>query len=68
MAFLFALNAYSISLKMDTELPQHNTASREISLQKHKLTIKALTEGVIFDDLFYTKNTLNINNLYEKLV
>lgn len=61
MAFLFAINAYSISLKMDTELPQHNTASREISLQidkkikKHKLTIKALTEGVIFDDLFIQK-------------
>lgn len=63
MAFLFALNAYSIllKLKMDTELPQYNTAPREISLQidkkikKHILTIKALTEGVIFDDLFVQK-------------
>lgn len=51
---------------MDTELPQYNTALREISLQidkkikKHILTIKALTESVIFDDLFtekkYTKH------------
>lgn len=61
MAFLFALNAYNILLKMDTELPQYNTASREISLptdkktKKHKLTIKALTEGIIFDDLFTEK-------------
>lgn len=36
MAFLFALNAYSISLKMDTELPQYNTAPRKISLQIDK--------------------------------
>lgn len=61
MAFLFALNAYSISLKMDTELPQYNTTLREISLsidkkyKNHKLTIKALTKGVIFGDLFYRK-------------
>lgn len=61
MAFLFSLNAYSILFGMDTELPQYNTALREISLQidkkikKHKLTIKALTEGVIFDDLFIQK-------------
>ena len=61
MVFLFALNAYSILLKMDTELPQYNTASREISLQidkkikKHKLTIKALTEDIIFDNLFIQK-------------
>ena len=60
MAFLFALNAYSIllKLKMDTELSQYNTAPREISLsidkkyKNRKLSIKALTEGVIFDDLF----------------
>ena len=59
MAFLFSLNAYSISLKMDTELPQYNTTLREISLsidkkyKNHKLTIKALTKGVIFGNLFY---------------
>ena len=64
----------SIFLKIDTELPQYNTAPREISLsidkkyKNRKLSIKALTEGVIFDDLFIQKNTLNINNLYEKLV
>ena len=59
---------------MDTELPQYNTASREISLlidkkyKNRKLSIKALTEDIIFDNLFIQKNTLNINNLYEKLV
>lgn len=61
MAFLFALNAYSILFGMDTELPQYNTALREISLpidkkyKNHKLTIKALTKGIIFGDLFYRK-------------
>lgn len=46
---------------MDTELPQYNTAPREISLsidkkyKNRKLSIKALTEGVIFDDLFIQK-------------
>lgn len=61
MAFLFALNAYSILLGMDTELPQYNTTPRKISLsidkkyKNHKLTIKALTKGVIFGDLFYRK-------------
>ena len=65
MAFLFAINAYSILLKMDTELPQYNTASREFSLpidkkyKNRKFTIKALTEDIIFDNLFIQKNTLN---------
>ncbi len=65
MAFLFALNAYSILLKMDTELPQYNTAPREISLpidkkyKNRKFSIKALTEDIIFDNLFTEKNTLN---------
>ena len=36
--------------------------------EKHKLTIKTLTKGIIFGDLFLQKNTLNKNNLYEKLV
>lgn len=51
-----------------------NTTSREISLtidkkyKNHKPTIKALTKGIIFGDLFLQKNTLNKNNLYEKLV
>lgn len=61
MAFLFALNAYSILLKMDTELPQYDTAPREISLpidkkyKNRKLSIKALTEDIIFDNLFIQK-------------
>lgn len=61
MAFLFALNAYSILFGMDTERPQYNTALREISLsidkkyKNHKLSIKALTKGIIFDDLFIQK-------------
>ena len=65
MAFLFALNAYSILLKMDTELSQYNTAPREISLpidkkyKNRKFSIKALTEDIIFDNLFTEKNTLN---------
>lgn len=63
MAFLFALNAYSILLGMDTELPQYNTTSREISLPKdkkyknHKLAIKALTKDIIFGNLFTEKYT-----------
>ena len=55
-------------------MQNYNTTPREISLsidkkyKNHKLTIKALTKGIIFDDLFLQKNTLNKNNLYEKLV
>ncbi len=61
MAFLFALNVYSILLKMDTELSQYNTAPREILLpidkkyKNRKLSIKALTEDIIFDNLFIQK-------------
>lgn len=55
-------------------MQNYNTTPREISLpidkkyEKHKLTIKTLTKGIIFGDLFLQKNTLNKNNLYEKLV
>ena len=46
---------------MDTELSQYNTAPREISLpidkkyKNRKFSIKALTEGIIFDDIFTEK-------------
>lgn len=46
---------------MDTELPQYNTAPREISLsidkkyKNRKFSIKALTEDIIFDNLFIQK-------------
>jgi|GEM_PF-5118441 hypothetical protein len=42
-------------------MQNYNTTLREISLsidkkyKNHKLTIKALTKGVIFGDLFYRK-------------
>lgn len=42
-------------------MQNYNTTPREISLpidkkyKNHKLSIKALTKGIIFDDLFYRK-------------